>query len=65
MGKHGVAKVMDIIDYIRSGNFDKDNGYSNWIKNWQTLKKLQNTNGEGATYLDYFWEQTKEKFEYK
>jgi hypothetical protein len=64
MGDYGKEKTIDLIEYIRSGDFDKDNGYSNWVKNWQSLVKLKDYHKPGITYLDYFWEQTKEKFSY-
>ena len=63
MGKHGVAKIIDIIDYFRGGSVDNNN--FSWSNNWLSLKKLQNKNKEGVTYLDYFWEKAKEKFEYE
>ncbi len=63
MGEDGVAKVTDIIDYFRGGH--ADNNKFSWSDNWLSLKKLQNKNNDGVTYLDYFWEKSKTKFEYK
>jgi hypothetical protein len=62
MGEHGYEKVIDIIDYFRNGHADNNN--FSWGDNWLSLKKLQNKNKDGVTYLDYFWEKAKEKFEY-
>lgn len=63
MGEHGYDKVIDIIDYFRNGHADNNN--FSWADNWLSLKKLKSQNKDGVTYLDYFWEKAKTKFEYK